>query len=86
MLTQSITTAVSRFPRRRLAAVATQSTHIENPLDGQLNAVQVLFATGDVLAQQAVERVGIERHSLARTGRMAVYGGGMAPSPMLFYH
>lgn len=38
---------------------------------------QVLFATGDVLAQQGVEKVGIKNHSLARTGRMAVYGGGV---------
>ncbi|KAF2713561.1 hypothetical protein K504DRAFT_424277 [Pleomassaria siparia CBS 279.74] len=35
----------------------------------------VLFATGDVLAQQAVEKVGLEKHNLARTGRMAAYGG-----------
>ena len=28
------------------------------------------------MAQQAVERVGVENHSLARTGRMALYGGG----------
>ncbi|KAI9836923.1 MAG: Protein required for ethanol metabolism [Thelocarpon superellum] len=37
----------------------------------------VLFATGDVLAQQAVDRVGVEKHDLARTGRMAFYGGAI---------
>ncbi|KAL8676141.1 MAG: hypothetical protein Q9186_007315, partial [Xanthomendoza sp. 1 TL-2023] len=37
----------------------------------------VLFATGDVMAQQAVEKVGIEKHNLARTGRMALYGGAV---------
>lgn len=28
------------------------------------------------MAQQAVERVGPEKHNFARTGRMALYGGG----------
>ncbi|KAI4192792.1 MAG: hypothetical protein LQ346_004160 [Caloplaca aetnensis] len=37
----------------------------------------VLFATGDVAAQQAVEKVGIDKHNLARTGRMALYGGAV---------
>ncbi|KAI9755520.1 MAG: Protein required for ethanol metabolism [Chaenotheca gracillima] len=38
---------------------------------------QVLFATGDVLAQQAVEKVGVEKHNFNRTGRMALYGGAV---------
>lgn len=37
----------------------------------------VLFATGDVLAQQLVEKKGVKDHEIARTGRMALYGGGM---------
>lgn len=36
----------------------------------------VLFATGDVIAQQAVEKKGLDKHELARTGRMFAYGGG----------
>lgn len=36
---------------------------------------KVLFGTGDVLAQQAVEKKGSDKHDLARTGRMALYGG-----------
>ena len=28
------------------------------------------------MAQQAVEKVGFDRHNLGRTGRMALYGGG----------
>lgn len=49
---------------------------------------QVLFATGDVMAQQAVEKRGLENHDIARTGRMALYGGGTylpppSPSPSL---
>ncbi|MCJ1482977.1 Protein required for ethanol metabolism [Schaereria dolodes] len=28
------------------------------------------------MAQQAVEHVGVEKHNYARTGRMALYGGG----------
>ena len=43
---------------------------------GLIHGKQVLFATGDTLAQQAVEKVGWEKHNLARTGRMALYGGG----------
>lgn len=45
-----------------------------------LNLIQVLFATGDVMAQQAVERVGVDKHNFARTGRMALYGGGTSPT------
>ena len=37
---------------------------------------QVLFATGDVMCQQAVERKGLDKQDLSRTGRMALYGGG----------
>ncbi|KAL4974144.1 hypothetical protein BDW66DRAFT_92394 [Aspergillus desertorum] len=35
----------------------------------------VLFGAGDTLAQQAVERRGLEKHDFARTGRMTFYGG-----------
>ncbi len=47
----------------------------------------MLFATGDVLAQQAVDRKGLEKHDFARTGRMAFYGGGkLALSiPQIYY-
>jgi protein Mpv17 len=41
----------------------------------------VLFGSGDVLAQQAVDRRGLEKHDFARTGRMALYGGGMTTIP-----
>ncbi|KAJ5233275.1 Mpv17/PMP22 [Penicillium citrinum] len=37
----------------------------------------VLFGSGDVLAQQAVDRRGLEKHEFARTGRMALYGGAV---------
>lgn len=33
------------------------------------------------MAQQAVEKVGFDKHSLARTGRMALYGGGTLQAP-----
>ena len=38
--------------------------------------LQILFGSGDALAQQAVDRRGLEKHDFARTGRMALYGGG----------
>ncbi|KAL5358660.1 hypothetical protein BJX96DRAFT_146969 [Aspergillus floccosus] len=37
----------------------------------------VLFASGDTLAQQAVDRRGLQKHDFARTGRMALYGGAI---------
>ncbi|KAJ5929843.1 hypothetical protein N7454_006793 [Penicillium verhagenii] len=37
----------------------------------------VLFGSGDILAQQAVDRRGLEKHDFARTGRMALYGGAV---------
>ncbi|TFA98299.1 Protein SYM1 [Trichoderma ghanense] len=35
----------------------------------------VLFATGDITAQQLVEKRGIKGHDTSRTSRMALYGG-----------
>ncbi|KAJ5121019.1 uncharacterized protein N7515_008980 [Penicillium bovifimosum] len=37
----------------------------------------ILFGSGDCLAQQAVDRRGLEKHDFARTGRMALYGGAV---------
>lgn len=33
------------------------------------------------MAQQGVEKVGLDKHNFARTGRMALYGGGMSDAP-----
>lgn len=46
------------------------------PLLTQSITTAVLFATGDITAQQLVEKKGLEKHDLTRTGRMALYGGG----------
>jgi protein Mpv17 len=46
------------------------------PLLTQSVTTAVLFATGDTMAQQLVEKKGFKNHELARTGRMALYGGG----------
>ncbi|MCJ1280387.1 Protein required for ethanol metabolism [Puttea exsequens] len=46
-----------------------------NPDPYQLTRPQVLFATGDVMAQHLVEKV--PTHNYARTGRMALYGGAI---------
>ncbi|ROT39924.1 hypothetical protein SODALDRAFT_332072 [Sodiomyces alkalinus F11] len=45
------------------------------PLLTQSITTAVLFATGDTIAQQAVEKRGAKNHDMARTGRMALYGG-----------
>lgn len=55
-----------RWYQARLAA---------RPLLTQAVTTSVLFGIGDVVAQQLVEKKGIEKHELARTGRMALYGG-----------
>ncbi|KAF2201619.1 hypothetical protein GQ43DRAFT_486845 [Delitschia confertaspora ATCC 74209] len=48
-----------------------------SPLLTQSATTAVLFATGDVLAQQGVERVGVEKHDYIRTARMGLYGGAV---------
>ncbi|KAM4058103.1 peroxisomal protein [Hirsutella rhossiliensis] len=45
------------------------------PLLTQSVTTAVLFATGDITAQQLVDKRGIKGHDLTRTGRMALYGG-----------
>ncbi|KAJ0165423.1 Protein sym-1 [Colletotrichum tanaceti] len=45
------------------------------PLLTQSITTAVLFATGDITAQQLVDKRGLEKHDFARTGRMALYGG-----------
>lgn len=54
------------------------------PLLTQSITTAVLFATGDTLAQQLVEKKGWKNHELTRTGRMALYGGGMLSNVSLF--
>ncbi|KAJ5605254.1 hypothetical protein N7510_010408, partial [Penicillium lagena] len=46
----------------------------------------VLFGSGDVLAQQAIDRRGLEKHDFGRTGRMALYGGAIfGPAATAWY-
>ncbi|TAQ91149.1 hypothetical protein B7494_g505 [Chlorociboria aeruginascens] len=47
------------------------------PLLTQSITSAVLFATGDVMAQQLVEKKGLKNHEYARSGRMALYGGAV---------
>ncbi|MCJ1403657.1 Protein required for ethanol metabolism [Xylographa trunciseda] len=63
-----------------------QARLASRPLLTQSITTAVLFATGDVLAQQAVEDVGLDKHNLARTGRMALYGGAVfGPAATTWY-
>lgn len=62
LLTQAVTTAVSYVFLLELFVKG----HLHN---------KVLFGAGDTLAQQAVEKKGWAKHSMARTVRMAAYGG-----------
>lgn len=54
-----------------------QAKLTSRPLLTQVITTAVLFGTGDVIAQQAVEKKGIEKHDAARTGRMVLYGGAV---------
>ncbi|KAI1334234.1 hypothetical protein F5Y15DRAFT_402416 [Xylariaceae sp. FL0016] len=47
------------------------------PLLTQSVTTAVLFAVGDITAQQAVEKKGLQKHEFARTGRMFLYGGAV---------
>ncbi|RFU30884.1 hypothetical protein B7463_g5463, partial [Scytalidium lignicola] len=57
-----------RWYQRKLAS---------SPLLTQSITTAVLFATGDAAAQQLVEKRGLKKHDLARTGRMVLYGGAV---------
>lgn len=56
------------------------------PLLTQAVTTSVLFAVGDITAQQLVEKRGAQKHDLARTGRMALYGGGTFTPSLFFPH
>ncbi|KAL6863097.1 Protein required for ethanol metabolism [Amphichorda felina] len=45
------------------------------PLLTQAVTTSILFAVGDITAQQVIDRRGLEKHDFTRTGRMALYGG-----------
>jgi protein Mpv17 len=47
------------------------------PILTQAITTGVLFATGDTMAQQLVDKKGFKNHDLGRTGRMVFYGGCM---------
>ncbi|KAF2751611.1 hypothetical protein M011DRAFT_464329 [Sporormia fimetaria CBS 119925] len=51
------------------------SIHHKHTPSSTLTLPQALFATGDILSQQAVEKTGLENHNPNRTARMALYGG-----------
>lgn len=59
-----------------LSDIRYQAKLVKRPLLTQVVTTAILFGTGDVIAQQAVDKKGLEKHDLARTGRMVLYGGG----------
>jgi hypothetical protein len=62
-----------------------QAKLASRPILTQSVTTAVLFATGDTMAQQLVEKKGWKNHEIARTGRMALYGGGKTPIVFLFF-
>ncbi|KAI0178791.1 hypothetical protein GGR52DRAFT_272841 [Hypoxylon sp. FL1284] len=66
-----------RWYQRKLAS---------SPLLTQSVTTAVLFAVGDITAQQAVEKKGLDKHEYARTGRMFLYGGAIfGPAATTWY-
>lgn len=63
-----------------------QAKLVKRPLLTQVVTTAVLFGAGDVIAQQAVDKKGLEKHDLARTGRMVLYGGAVfGPAATTWY-
>ncbi|WVQ63172.1 protein SYM1 [Kwoniella botswanensis] len=55
------------------------------PLIGGMASSAVLFATGDVVAQQLIEKKG-SKHDFVRTARIVVWGGGIfAPAVTVWF-
>lgn len=54
-----------------------QAKLASSPLLTQSVTTAVLFATGDTMAQQLVEKKGLQNQDFARSGRMALYGGAV---------
>ncbi|KAJ5392563.1 hypothetical protein N7509_008053 [Penicillium cosmopolitanum] len=69
ILTASVTSAVRLSPLRPIPSVLSILSLIHNPRSSSPPATP--------LAQQAVDRRGLEKHDFARTGRMALYGGAV---------
>ncbi|KAL5639898.1 hypothetical protein ACGC1H_006460 [Rhizoctonia solani] len=47
------------------------------PLLGPCITTAFLFGTGDIVAQQAVDRKGLKGHDWVRTARLSLYGGAI---------
>jgi len=69
------TSAITEHPLNANNVCRYQARLASRPLLTQSITTAVLFATGDTMAQQFVERKGFANHELGRTGRMALYGG-----------
>ncbi|EIW69794.1 hypothetical protein TREMEDRAFT_29813 [Tremella mesenterica DSM 1558] len=55
------------------------------PLMGNILTSAALFATGDVIAQQIIEKKG-DKHDFARTGRIVIWGGAFfAPAVTIWF-
>ncbi|KAF8626911.1 hypothetical protein AX15_004628 [Amanita polypyramis BW_CC] len=59
---------------------------LARPLLTNCLSAAFLFGAGDVLAQQAIERKGVDGHDFARTARLTFYGGALfGPSMTAWY-
>ncbi|PBK95850.1 hypothetical protein ARMGADRAFT_1010757 [Armillaria gallica] len=50
---------------------------IRRPMLAQCGTAALLFGTGDIIAQQLIEKKGLRRHDVTRTVRLTFYGGAL---------
>ncbi|KAG7444078.1 uncharacterized protein BT62DRAFT_833248, partial [Guyanagaster necrorhizus] len=59
---------------------------IRRPMLAQCGTTALLSSTGDIIAQQAIEKRGLRRHDLLRTVRLTFYGGALFGPVMTWWY
>ncbi|KAK0460093.1 uncharacterized protein EV420DRAFT_1534994 [Desarmillaria tabescens] len=52
----------------------------------QCGTAAILFGTGDIIAQQAIEKRGFRQHDFIRTARLTFYGGALFGPVMTWWY
>ncbi|KAK0492240.1 hypothetical protein EDD18DRAFT_1183503 [Armillaria luteobubalina] len=59
---------------------------IRRPMLTQCGTAALLFGTGDIIAQQLIEKRGFRHHDLTRTVRLTFYGGALFGPVMTWWY
>ncbi|KAK0438552.1 hypothetical protein EV421DRAFT_950656 [Armillaria borealis] len=59
---------------------------IRRPMLAQCGTAALLFGTGDIIAQQLIEKKGLRRHDFTRTVRLTFYGGALFGPVMTWWY